>query len=830
MKIKLWLRMIWRDIRFHPLLWGLSLLGIATGVGGWLGMEGATKQAESAFESSLSATFGNATHVVENRTGPLTETTYFRLARSIPDPVTPILESYGRLPVENGSERIRFMRVIGIDALSYGAFQTGIRQSDIPFDAFLAGKPTAVLSQDLQEQFDRNDQFSLTVNGERTTLEVVGFLSDSSRQRTILLDVGFMQSHFSFSEELSRVLVNHRSSTPMEQIKNQLGSDAVLFPTGRRTRSVRSMLRSFQWNLRALSFLALFVGGFLVYSTMYLYASRHTDMISLLKTMGTSDRSICFLLFGGLGVLGLAGSFLGVVIGILLSGPLGQLVRGTVNNLYLPLFTTGQSLSVGRILLGFGLGLLMTFVGGFKPVWDRIGVPPRAWTRGGTEHESTLFRPQVLFVVGVASWLLASVLFLGVHHILAGFASCFLIAFGGSLMSPLVLNLVSRIPRGGLWTRMATRNIRFYGAQTSVMVAVLVAAFSLVLSVSFMVDSFRDSVDQWINSVVQADHYVRSVPQGNVREEVALNASFLEQLRETAGVEAVGLLAEKTIMIGEGKPLTLRGIQPDVLRGRLDFQFNETDGDPWKQLEKGRIWLSEPGSFRLGRSVGDTLNLPVSNGASRPFRIGAVYNDYSTEWAVAYIHLSRMKSLYDHVTVSSAALFTKGSGVRSRLQNLADRHDHYLESNERIKKEAMAEFDRTFAVTDVMELVASLVAGIGLMILLISFTQSRAWIFGRMSAVGSSRRQLSGLITGESFLISVVAFLVSVPTGLYLSFVLLRVINRQSFGWLIPFQIRFAPVGNVLILLLMTLLLALVYPVFKMCTVSLTDLLMEGRS
>jgi putative ABC transport system permease protein len=829
MNTRLWLRMIWRDVRFHPILWGLSLLGIATGVGGWLGMEGATQRAQSAFESSLNATFGNATHVVENRTGPLSERTYFQLARTIPDPVTPILESYGRIPAEDGN-RNSSVQVMGIDPLSYGQFQTGIRQSDVPFDAFLAGNPIAVLSPDLRKRYDKGDRFPLTMNGERRTLEVVGFLSNSSRRRTVLMDVGLMQSQFAFGDELSRVLIHHGGSTPLPSIKDQLGSEAVLFPTGRRTRSVRSMLRSFQWNLRALSFLALFVGGFLVYSTMYLYASRHTDMISLLKTMGTSDRSICFLLFGGLGVLGVTGSLLGVVIGVLLSAPLGQLVRGTVNNLYLPLFTTGQTLSGGRIVLGFLLGLLMTFVGGFKPVWDRIGVPPRAWTREGSGNGASLFRPQALFVAGLAAWGLAAVLFLGVHDILAGFASCFLIAFGGSLMSPLVLNLVSRVPRGGLWTRMVTRNLRFYGSRTSVMVAVLVAAFSLVLSVSFMVDSFRGSVHQWINSVVQADHYVRSVPEGNVREQVPLDDGFLDELRQTPGVEAVGLLAEKTVMIGDGKPLTLRGVEPNVLRGRLDFQFNDTNGDPWDQLADGQLWLSEPGSFRLDRSVGDTLDLPVSDDATRSFSIGAVYNDYSTEWAVAYIPLSRMKSLYNDVTVSSAAIFTDGTGVRARLQDLADRHDHYLETNEQIRRDAMAEFDRTFAVTDVMEVVASLVAGIGLLILLISFTQSRAWIFGRMSAVGSSRMRLSGLIAGESLLISLAAFLVSVPTGLYLSYVLLRVINRQSFGWLIPFQLRFAPIGIVFVLLMMTLSLALIYPVYKMLTVPLSDLLMEGRS
>ncbi len=824
------LRMLWRDVRFHPLLWGLSLFGVAMGVGGWLGMEGATGRAESAFKSSLNATFGNATHVVESRTGPLSSSSFFRLAQSFSGPLTPVLESYGRIEEAADDENAPYLRVIGMDALSYGQFQTGIRRSNVPFDQFLAGKPVVVLSRDMQSRFDNNDQIMLTMNGVRRSLTVIGFLKDRTRRRTILMDVGLMQTEFNFRNELTRVLFRQEGERLEESVEQNLGKEAVLFPTGRRTRSVRSMLSSFQWNLRALSFLALFVGGFLVYSTMYLYASRQTGMISLLKTMGTSDRSICALLFGGLGLLGVVGSTLGLVIGVLLSGPMSTLVQGTVNRLYVPLFSTGQGISFSRLLAGFFLGLTMTFVGGFKPVWDRLGVPPRAWQRDRTSGNSAPSRTKLLALIGGIAWIAAAGLLLSVEHIVAGFASCFLIAAGGSLISPLALNLISRLPTAGLWSRMVTRNIRFYGARTSVMVAVLVAAFSLVFSVSFMVDSFRDSVNQWIHSVVQADHYVRSVPEGTVRESVPLKDEFLKKLRRLDGVSAVGVLAEKTVLTADGKPLTIRGIQPDVLRGRLDFQFNRTADDPWQLLSSGRIWLSEPGAFRLNRSVDDALQVPISGGASRSLRIGAIFNDYSTEWAVAYMDLSLMSSLYDDVTVSSAAIFTEGADVRARIADLADTHGYFLESNDRIKQEAMAEFDRTFAVTDVMEIVASLVAGIGLLILLISFTQSRAWIFGRMSAAGASRTQLTGLIAGESAMITFVAFLVSIPTGLYLSYVLLRVINRQSFGWLIPFQVRVAPVGTVFLLLLLTLSVALIYPVYKLLTVSLSDLLAEGRS
>ncbi len=796
-------------------------------------MEAASNRAIRAFETSIETTFGNATHVVESRTGPLTGALYDRLRENTDLVMTPVLETYGRIGSGDG-DTDETVRVNGVEPSGYLKFRSEDQKSSLPGEGELSNRPLVVLSSDFRNRYGRGDRISLTVNAIERPLRVAGFLPDKQTRRTVLIGLAYLQKQFGKEGTLTRILIRVDEDDSPDEVRNQIGEDAVLYPVGRRTRSVRSMLDSFRWNLRALSFLALFVGGFLVYSTMYLYASRQTSMISLLKTLGTSDMEICVFLFGGLAVLGVFGSLLGIGIGLVFAGPLEKLVRGTVDQLYVPLFSEHQSISGSVVFVAFLLGLGTTLVGGFKPIWNRLGTPPRSWESHPGRREDENGHSFAYFSIGLGCFAGSSVLFLAIDHILAGFLSCFLIALGGSLMSPLLLNAVSRIPVGGTWSRMARRNVRFYGSRTAVMTAVLVAAFSLVLAVSFMVDSFRSTVDGWVESVVRADYYVRAVPEGSDRRKLALDEQFIENVREEKGVEAVGLLGETTVITKGGEPLTIRGIEPDVLHGRLHFQFNETDGgDPWKALEQGKVWLSEPGAYRLQRSAGDLLELPVSGGEQTSVRIGGVFNNYSTEWALVYMDLAVMRKRYRNVTISSAAVFADNDDdrheVRQRLSNLCDRFGYYLETRDGIRRRAMKQFDRTFAVTGVMEVVASLVAALGLLILLISFTRSRAWIFGRLSAVGASRSLLAGLVSGEVALISVTAFLAAVPTGLYLSYVLIRVINRRAFGWLIPFQLRWSPVLTLLFLLSFTVVLSLAYPIYHLFNTPLSDLLEEGR-
>lgn len=811
-----WFRLVLRDFRFHPILWGLSILGIAIGVGGWIGMESATRQAMDAFETSLTTTLGQGSHVVEPRRGRLSQEVYFDLARSIDQPITPILETDARLNTRSGTVMVR---VLGIDPLSYGGFQTSDTSLEIPVDQMVTGERTLLVTRDLSTR--PGDIVKLTYGTKQYRYQINTVLDDPDLRKTVWMDLGRFQLDLAERGSLSRIML-YLKDDDLERVKQIVDKRGLVLPRGQRTRSVRSIVSAFHWNLRALSYLSLFVGAFLVFSTMFLYSTRQRRMVSLLKTVGVSNRYISLILFGGLGLMGVIGSSMGLGVGWVLSGPMGSLVQGTVDQLYLSLSATGDNLTLTTAFFGWGLGLGMSFLGGVGPLISQLDTPYRAWVQREQSIDDTNHWRNPCLLAWVICWTGALISFGLFSGVLAGFVACFLVALGGSFLGPVLIGSNLNIPFPGLWNRLAGRNIRFYGSTTAVMVAVLVSAFSMVLSVTILVDSFRGSVYDWIDRVVRADYYVRSAPGPETRDKPPLSQEFLKTIRnDLKGHGELSALYEQTIFTKKGNPITIRGINPEVLEGRLNFQFRESVGDPWQRLREGKLWISEPGAYRLSLSTGDHLDEVAEMSDSRPLRVGAIYNEYGTEWASGYVSKQRFRELFGPSRPESIALFLDDPSLDEIIIKRARQYGYVWESRTNLRTRALKQFDRTFAVTDLMNGVAVVVAGVGFLILLLSFFEMRSRLWGRLSAIGVSRQQITSMIFRESGMIAFYATLVSIPTGIFLAWILIYVINRRSFGWLIPMKWSGGPFLMLGGLVALTVVISIAGPLYRLWTTSI---------
>ena len=98
-------------------------------------------------------------------------------------------------------------------------------------------------------------------------------------------------------------------------------------------------------------------------------------------------------------------------------------------------------------------------------------------------------------------------------------------------------------------------------------------------------------------------------------------------------------------------------------------------------------------------------------------------------------------------------------------------------------------FDRTFAVTEALRVLAVVVAFIGVWSALLSLQVERTRELGTLVALGLLPRQLWGLTLLETGLIGLAAGLLSLPTGVALAGILIHVINVRSFGWTMGFEL-----------------------------------------
>ena len=115
-------------------------------------------------------------------------------------------------------------------------------------------------------------------------------------------------------------------------------------------------------------------------------------------------------------------------------------------------------------------------------------------------------------------------------------------------------------------------------------------------------------------------------------------------------------------------------------------------------------------------------------------------------------------------------------------------------------------FDETFAVTTVLLLIALVIAALGIATTLTVMVLERSRQLNTLFAVGASFRQLRAMIFWEAGLMVVIGELAGVVCGFILSYLLVYVINRQSFGWTFLYNVDWGALALSIPLIIITAL------------------------
>jgi putative ABC transport system permease protein len=115
-----------------------------------------------------------------------------------------------------------------------------------------------------------------------------------------------------------------------------------------------------------------------------------------------------------------------------------------------------------------------------------------------------------------------------------------------------------------------------------------------------------------------------------------------------------------------------------------------------------------------------------------------------------------------------------------------------LISNAELRKEIFEIFDRTFLLTYVLEAIAVIIAMLGIVNTLVTSVLERRREFATLRAIGGSEGQIRQLVLWEAAYLGVVGIVLGLVGGGLLSLLLIKVINKQSFGWTIQMIV---PIG-----------------------------------
>jgi putative ABC transport system permease protein len=124
-------------------------------------------------------------------------------------------------------------------------------------------------------------------------------------------------------------------------------------------------------------------------------------------------------------------------------------------------------------------------------------------------------------------------------------------------------------------------------------------------------------------------------------------------------------------------------------------------------------------------------------------------------------------------------------------------------------------FDETFAVTTVLLLIALFIAALGITTTLTVLVLERSRQLNTLYAVGASFKQIRTMIFWEAVFMVVLGEIAGILCGFILSYLLVYVINRQSFGWTFLYEVDWGALSLSLPLIILTALVAAI-PAIRM--------------
>ncbi|HEX4619529.1 MAG TPA: FtsX-like permease family protein, partial [Steroidobacteraceae bacterium] len=663
-----------RHLLRHPAQLALALVGLALGVGTIVAVEVATASARRAFELSAAAVNGAATHQITGGPQGIDEQLYVRLRTAARGAVRPRARF---APVAAGYVTAggRVMELIGLDPFASAGLEDG------------ASRPAAFGTRGIEEArgwftqpgavvmsaaaaralgVAEGGSFELRVGGVAHTATLIARLPGTSAALDTLLltDIAQAQEWLQAIGRLSRIDVRLPAGPEGAALARELAAllppDLMLRSTRAGERETLAMTDAFMTNLKAMSLLALLVGTLLIYGAVSFAVLQRRAIIGVLRALGATRREVLTLVLGEAAVLGLAGAVCGVVLGLVIGRGLVGLVSRTINDLYFVLAVSEVSVPPGVVLEALGAGLATALVAALLPALEAAGNAPALGLARSVLEGRAARAARRLAVLGLALACGAGLTVALSHRsLLAGFVALFLLLLAVAAVTPAVLRALALgaarlAARLSSVARLACADVGASLSRTGVAIAALGMALTAMIGVGVMVESFRESLREWLVETMRADVYV-SAPGVTEGLEGRLEPPVIQAILAVPGIRAHSEGRRVTVASPAG-PVDLNAVSL-AAPGYAGFRFTAGDAaHAWQQFAQGAILVSEPLAWRLSLVPGSTLTLVTAAGA-RAFAVAGVYREYGNDRGEVLIDLAAYRRWWRDEAIAGLGLY-----------------------------------------------------------------------------------------------------------------------------------------------------------------------------
>ncbi|MES2347333.1 MAG: FtsX-like permease family protein [Pseudomonadota bacterium] len=811
--------------RAHPVRALVAIAAIAIGISLGFAIHLINAAAFNEFSSAIKGLSGVADVQVRGTEPFFDETIYPLLAQRDGVAVaSPVLEFDASVPGERTA-----LKILAVDAFRAGFISPDLvgapaedKVDDLLADDAIFLSPAALQWLKPAE----GAPLTLQVGVGQLHLRVAGPLQRArAGQRVGVMDLGAAQWRFNKLGQLSRVDLKLRSGVNRDAFKAQLeqqlqrdypGRFRVNQPNDEEQNSRNEgMSRAYRVNLTVLALVALFTGAFLVFSTQALSVIRRRSQFALLRVLGMDRKHLLRqIMIEGLS-LGVAGSAIGIAAGYGMAAAALHFMGADLGAGFFSGVRPEVQFTPVAAMVYFALGVAVALLGCAAPALDAARAKPAVALKSGTEEAamSHLSRawPSLACIALAALLTQAPPVF---ELPLLGYLSIALLLIGSIALMPRLAAIVFRAahlrwsaananrPGASPVLTLTLSRLANASSQAGIALGGVLSSFSLMVAMAIMVASFRVSLDDWLLHILPADIYVSTTSGGTT---AGLRPQEQAAIAALPGVASADFLRVRAISLAAARP-------PVALMAR-----NVDATDPGKSLAivgatqvpgpdaPPPVWVSEAMVDLYDMHVGQRIDLPL-NGKLHAFQVAGVWRDYARPTGTIQMRLSDYRAITGDQDASNAALWlkpgAKPADTTQALKRLPFAAALETSAPSEIRAMSMKIFDRSFAITYLLEAIAIVIGLFGVAATFSAQTLARSKEFGMLRHVGVTRRQILSILAIEGGALTALGIGTGFVLGWVISLILVFVVNPQSFHWTMQLHLPWPLLGTVAGLLL----------------------------
>ena len=638
--------------------------------------------------------------------------------------------------------------------------------------------------------------------------------------------------------------VNSKHLVSIQELVNK----PVILQRTRENNETGSLPDSFKLNLWAMSALMGVVALFIVLNAINLMYRTRLPSIIRLRQLGIGKLTLLLALYAELLFYCFVAIPLGIAIGFYAASSLSPIVSGTFSSLFNAVFINPDV----NLLTLFALTLSITFISlslfavvPVKELTHALSSQTVRKTNTPSGKKAVVYTVLTAFLLSIFHQLVNStaiaLLFVAVLLLLC----CYLVL----LWLPLFAKALCQItPKRWPVFHFVTANMHLLSGKTKLAVCAFFIALTANIGMNTMTDSFRSATEQWLDQRLYAPFYFYT-------EQPLSTISLPSDVVTTPLLRAQGAVLHN----GQSIERVSLSSYPAHASGKEALVLDFSAPNSWQQFTQGKgIYINQQLAFTLNIGIGETLQVSdirthSKNNASEAtvttnansnideaifkspvkWKVLGIYPDYGNLNGQLLIPLTHF-NLHNDTTFNAlfagvmaiypSEQYREGSSpirltknqLQKALQVSQTDNNGQLFSQAELMGLSLSTFDKTFVLTDGLNITTLLVAGVAFAVSLTVLSLGNAAELSVLRALGVSELKVKIVLFFQYLLLCLITTLLSVPCGIYLAYVFINLVNRYAFNWSYSLDVNPVVVATSIGVSLLIISLVLLLPLGKL--------------